>query len=61
MSCSGAKWDEFFTQKTFSKVFFLTNRGEIYKRTGCGSPDHCSWCEGYAALKVAVQACLVPR
>jgi len=56
-----AKWDEFFTQKTFSKVFFLTERGEGYKRTACGSPEHGSWCAGYTALKAAVQACLVPR
>jgi hypothetical protein len=65
VSSSVAKWDEFFAQKAFSKVFFLVKKGETYRSTGwaeetagCGSSDHWSWCEGYTDFKAAVQTCL---
>jgi len=65
VSSSVAKWDEFFAQKTFSKIFFLARRGEGYSTTGwaeetagCGSSDHWSWCPGFTAFKAQVQACI---
>jgi hypothetical protein len=68
VSSSVAKWDEFFAQKAFSKVFFLVKKGETYRSTGwaeetagCGSSDHWSWCEAYPAFKAAVQACLAKK
>ncbi len=68
VSNSVAKWDEFFAQKAFTKVFFLKKTGETYRSTGwaeetagCGSSDHWSWCAGYPAVKAAVQACLVKK
>ena len=68
MSSSVAKWDEFFAQKVFSKVFFLVKKGQTYKSAGwaeetagCGSSDHWSWCAGYTEFKAAVQACLTKK
>lgn len=68
VSSSVAKWDEFFAQKTFSKVFFLVKKGETYRSAGwaeetagCGSSDHWSWCQDYTTFKAAVQACLVGK
>jgi hypothetical protein len=68
MSASVAKWDEFFANKQFSKVYFLAESGTTYKTTGgaeesagCGSSDHWSWCSSYDAFKAEVRACLSPK
>ena len=65
VSSSVAKWEEFFAQKEFSKVYFLTRKDERYRTAGwaeetagCGSSDHWSWCSGFDAFKTQVQACL---
>ena len=65
ISSSTQKWDTFFSQTRFSRVFFLAKTDSGYRPTGwaedsagCGSSDHWSWCEGFAAFKTAARACL---
>jgi len=65
MSGGVQRWDQFFRQQTFSKIYFLKQTEHGYTTTawaeesaGCGSSEHWSWCPGFTALKTRIHACL---
>ncbi len=59
-------WVLFFSRKEFSQIYFLRKGADRHTTTGlaeesadCGPPsDHRSWCDGYAAYKQRILACL---